>query len=51
MGLLVGLVLFDGGLNLRFPGETIKTTVQRIAVLRLLISLGAGLMAAHWLDG
>ena len=51
VGLLVGLVLFDGGLNLRFPGETIKTTVQRIAVLRLLISLGAGLMAAHWLAG
>ena len=51
VGLLVSLVLFDGGLNLRFPGETIKTTVQRIAVLRLLISLGAGLMAAHWLAG
>jgi len=51
VGLLVSLVLFDGGLNLRFPGETIKTTVQRIAVLRLLLSLGAGLMAAHWLAG
>jgi len=51
VGLLVSLVLFVGGLNLRFPGETIKTTVQRIAVLRLLISLGAGLMAAHWLAG
>ena len=51
VGLLVSLVLFDGGLNLRFPGETIKTTVQRIAVLRLLLSLGAGLTAAHWLAG
>ena len=51
VGLLVSLVLFDGGLNLRLPGETIKATVQRIAALRLLISLGAGLLAAHWLAG
>lgn len=51
VGLLVSLVLFDGGLNLRLPGETIKTTVQRIAILRLLLSLGAGLLAAHWLAG
>ena len=51
VGLLVSLVLFDGGLNLKFPGETIKATVQRIAVLRLLVSLGAGLIAAHWLAG
>ena len=51
VGLLVSLVLFDGGLNLRLPGETIKTTVQRIAILRLLLSLGAALLAAHWLAG
>ncbi len=51
VGLLVSLVLFDGGLNLRLPGDTIKTTVQRITVLRLLISLGAALLAAHWLAG
>ena len=51
VGLLVSLVLFDGGLNLRLPGDTIRTTVQRIAVLRLMISLGAGLLAAHWLAG
>ncbi|AII50192.1 sodium:proton antiporter [Synechococcus sp. KORDI-52] len=51
VGLLVSLVLFDGGLNLRLPGDTIKATVQRIAALRLLISLGGGLMAAHWLAG
>ncbi|MAR06532.1 MAG: sodium:proton antiporter [Cyanobium sp. NAT70] len=51
VGLLVSLVLFDGGLNLRLPGDTIKTTVQRITVLRLLLSLGAGLLAAHWLAG
>ena len=51
VGLLVSLVLFDGGLNLRLPGDTIRSTVQRIAILRLLISLGAGLVAAHWLAG
>ena len=51
VGLLVSLVLFDGGMNLRFPDDTIKATVQRIAVLRLLISLGGGLVAAHWLAG
>ena len=51
VGLLVSLVLFDGGLNLRLPGDTIRATVQRIAVLRLMISLGAGLLAAHWLAG
>ena len=51
VGLLVSLVLFDGGLNLRLPGDTIRATVKRIAVLRLLISLGAGLLAAHWLAG
>jgi len=51
VGLLVSLVLFDGGLNLRLPGDTIKATVQRIAVLRLMISLGGGLLAAHWLAG
>ena len=51
VGLLVSLVLFDGGMNLRLPGDTIKATVQRIAVLRLVISLGGGLLAAHWLAG
>ena len=51
VGLLVSLVLFDGGLNLRLPGDTIKATVQRIAALRLLISLGGGMLAAHWLAG
>ena len=51
VGLLVSLVLFDGGLNLRLPGDTIKATVLRISVVRLLLSLGAGLLAAHWLAG
>ncbi len=51
VGLLVSLVLFDGGLNLRLPGETIKSTVLRISIIRLVVSLMAGLCAAHWLAG
>ena len=51
VGLLVSLVLFDGGLNLRLPGNTIKSIVLRISLIRLLISLAAGVFAAHWLAG
>ena len=51
VGLLVSLVLFDGGLNLRLPGETIKSIVVRISFIRLVVSLAAGLLAAHWLAG
>ena len=51
VGLPVRLALGGGRLNLRLPGDTIRATVKRIAVLRLLISLGAGLLAAHWLAG
>ena len=51
VGLLVSLVLFDGGLSLRLPGETIKVTVLRISLTRLILSFGIGLLAAHWLAG
>ncbi len=51
VGLLVSLVLFDGGLNLRLPGDTIKATVLRISLIRLVVSLAAGFFAAHWLAG
>ncbi len=51
VGLLVSLVLFDGGLNLRLPGDTLKATVIRISLIRLIVSLAAGLCAAHWLAG
>jgi len=43
--------LFDGGLNLRFPGGTIKSIVLRISSIRLIISLAAGCLAAHWFAG
>ena len=45
-GLLVSLVLFDGGLNLRLPGHTTKAPMQRLAVLRLLTSLGGCCLSA-----
>ncbi len=51
VGLLVSLVLFDGGLNLRLPGDTIKATVLRISLIRLVVSLAAGFFAAHFLAG
>ncbi len=51
VGLLVSLVLFDGGLNLRLPGDTLKATVLRISLIRLFVSFAAGLLAAHWLAG
>ena len=51
VGLLVSLVLFDGGLNLRLPGETIKATVLRISLIRLFVSFGAVLVTAHLLAG
>ncbi len=51
VGLLVSLVLFDGGLNLRIPGETIKATVFRISLIRIFISFGAVLLTAHLLAG
>ncbi len=51
VGLLVSLVLFDGGLKLRLPGDTIKATVLRISLIRLVFSLAAGILAAHWLAG
>ena len=51
VGLLVSPVLFDGGLNLRLPGDTIKATVLRISLARLVLSFGAAMLAAHWLAG
>ncbi len=51
VGLLVSLVLFDGGLKLRLPGEMIKATVLRISLIRLFFSLTAAVFAAHWLAG
>ncbi len=51
VGLLVCLVLFEGGLNLKLPEGNIRNTVLRISLIRLFISLSAGIYIAHWLAG
>lgn len=51
VGLLVSLVLFDGGLNLRLPGGELKNAVLRIVFVRFVVALIGGLLAAHWLAG
>ena len=51
VGLLVCLVLFEGGLNLKLPEGNIRDTVLRISLLRLIISLAGGILIAHWFAG
>jgi len=51
VGLLVCLVLFEGGLNLRLPEGNIRNTVLKISLVRLFISLSAGIFIAHLLAG
>ncbi len=51
VGLLVCLVLFEGGLNLKLPEGNVRNTVLRISLIRLFISLSAGIFIAHWLAG
>ena len=51
VGLLVCLVLFEGGLNLKLPEGNIRNTVLKISLTRLFISLAAGIFIAHWLAG
>ena len=49
--LLVCLVLFEGGLNLKLPEGNVRTTVLRISLLRLIISLAGGVLIAHVFAG
>ncbi|MBO8233379.1 sodium:proton antiporter [Prochlorococcus marinus XMU1419] len=51
VGLLVCLVLFEGGLNLKLPEGNIRNTVLKISLIRLFISLSAGIFISHWLAG
>jgi len=51
VGLLVCLVLIEGGLNLKLPEGNIRNTVLKISLVRLFISLSAGIFIAHWLAG
>jgi NhaP-type Na+/H+ or K+/H+ antiporter len=50
-GLLVSLVLFEGGLNLRLPNDGTRQAVLRICAVRLVLALLGGLLVAHWLAG
>jgi NhaP-type Na+/H+ or K+/H+ antiporter len=50
-GLLVSLVLFDGGINLRLPADGTRQAVLRICAVRLVLALVGGLVAAHQLAG
>ncbi len=51
VGLLVCLVLFEGGLNLKLPEGNVRNTVLKISLIRLFISLSSGIFIAHWLAG
>ncbi len=51
VGLLVCLVLFEGGLNLKLPEGNIRNTVLKISLIRIFISLSAGIFIAHLLAG
>ena len=50
-GLLLSLVLFEGGLNLRLPADGTRQAVLRICAVRLVLALLGGLVLAHWLAG
>lgn len=49
--LLVSLILFDGGLNLRLAGRDLQLGVVRLVLIRSLLALVGGAGLAHWLAG
>lgn len=51
VGLLVSLVLFDGGLNLRLAGRDLQRTVIQIVLVRSVLGLLGGAWLAHQLAG
>jgi len=51
VGLLVSLVLFDGGLNLRLAGRDLQRTVVQLVVVRGVLGLLGGALVAHQLAG
>ena len=51
VGLLVSLVLFDGGLNLRLAGRQLQRTVIQLVLVRLVLGLVGGATLAHVLAG
>ena len=51
VGLLVSLVLFDGGLNLRLAGPTLQRSVLQLVLVRSLLGLACAALLAHALVG
>lgn len=51
VGLLVSLVLFDGGLNLRLAGPTLQRSVLQLVVVRSLVGFACAALLAHVLVG
>lgn len=51
VGLLVCLVLFDGGLNLRLAGPTLQRSVVQLVLVRSLLGFGCAALLAHALAG
>ena len=47
VGLLVSLVLFDGGLNLRLAGRDLQRTVIQLVLVRGVLGLLGGALVAH----
>lgn len=51
VGLLVSLVLFDGGLNLRLAGRDLQRSVLQLVVIRAVLGLAGGAALAHLAAG
>lgn len=51
VGLLVSLVLFDGGLNLRLAGRDLQRTVVQLVLVRGVLGLLGGAWLAHQFAG
>lgn len=51
VGLLVSLVLFDGGLNLRLAGRDLQRSVLQLVLVRLVLGLPLAALLAHVLAG
>jgi NhaP-type Na+/H+ or K+/H+ antiporter len=51
VGLLVSLVLFDGGLNLRLAGRDLQRAVVQLVLVRGVLGLAGGALFAHHLAG
>jgi NhaP-type Na+/H+ or K+/H+ antiporter len=51
VGLLVSLVLFDGGLNLRLAGRDLQRSVVQLVVIRAVLGLAGGAALAHLVAG